>query len=296
MLREQNIDYSRRYTDLQRAQDFSNPQASGPKGFMSPASTMTWRQQKKQHVQSQRSAFVRKKDNPFANYKHDPNDAESRLEQLSSQKNSIIPTEELTVLDREYRNQPSFAAPTQQASSDYRSQRPTGRRNYGNNLTGRDLLAQKSRECMSYSAGPPHRVAPWTSNQSSLLDSQRRIEFSQANAFHHLHSPDVDNCSYSNYFAAPHPPSERFMPIAAFNNCERPQHATDLQYRPNQMVTHTNENAHPNTLLMQYQGESFSQVNNWDRQNSRGHLPEAQDCFVTHSGGGPFDDSDAFWN
>mmetsp|Transcript_28106 Transcript_28106/g.68441 ORF Transcript_28106/g.68441 Transcript_28106/m.68441 type:complete len:505 (+) Transcript_28106:3054-4568(+) len=61
-----------------------------------------WQQTKRKQQRSQQRAFASKRDNPFSDFKHDPNDAESYLEELSSQsqsqkrfQNSIIPQSKL---------------------------------------------------------------------------------------------------------------------------------------------------------------------------------------------------------
>lgn len=64
----------------------------------SSESRSSWKKAKVQQERSQRRAFVRKKDNPFALYSHDPNNAESALEELALQtdeaaQTSIIPPE-----------------------------------------------------------------------------------------------------------------------------------------------------------------------------------------------------------
>jgi hypothetical protein len=51
----------------------------------------SWKRLKHQQHKSQQRAFVRRSDNPFKNYKHDPNDTESYLDQLVSSSNETTP-------------------------------------------------------------------------------------------------------------------------------------------------------------------------------------------------------------
>lgn len=59
----------------------------------------SWHQTKRKQQRSQQRAFASKRDNPFAHFDHDPNDAESLLEDLSS-RNSLIPQSKLDNLQR----------------------------------------------------------------------------------------------------------------------------------------------------------------------------------------------------
>lgn len=76
-----------------------------------------WQQTKRKQQRSQQRAFASKRDNPFAHFQHDPNDAESYLEGLSSQsqgqkrfRNSLIPQSELDHLKKysNTANRPSY--------------------------------------------------------------------------------------------------------------------------------------------------------------------------------------------
>ena len=63
-----------------------------------PKDVASWRRLKTHQQKSQQRAFVRHSDNPFKNYKHDPNDSETYLDRLASKgkmevTNSIIPPE-----------------------------------------------------------------------------------------------------------------------------------------------------------------------------------------------------------
>ena len=74
--------------------------SNSKKSAIMPAKSSSWRHEQRQQEKSQARAFTAKKANPFANYKHDPNDAEGFLESLSSanKESSIIPQRELEAL------------------------------------------------------------------------------------------------------------------------------------------------------------------------------------------------------
>ena len=66
--------------------------------FSPPLTSNIWKQARQQQVRAQKHAFARERENPFSNYKHDPNDAESVLDALSQKtppENFIIPPESL---------------------------------------------------------------------------------------------------------------------------------------------------------------------------------------------------------
>lgn len=58
---------------------------------MSGVQSDSWKRLKYQQHKSQQRAFVRQSDNPFKNYKHDPNDTESYLDRLVSSSNETTP-------------------------------------------------------------------------------------------------------------------------------------------------------------------------------------------------------------
>eukprot|EP00977_Amphora_coffeiformis_P002966 scaffold568_cov160-Amphora_coffeaeformis.AAC.23 len=74
--------------------------------LVSPPLTSTmWKQARQQQVRAQKHAFARERENPFSNYKHDPNDAESVLDALSQKtppQKAIIPPESLRLVDTAY--------------------------------------------------------------------------------------------------------------------------------------------------------------------------------------------------
>ena len=72
-------------------------------------SGVPWSVVKRDQSKRQKRAFSTNGDNPFAVYNHDPNDAESRLDSLSSSVSprateSVIPSDQLRGLDAAYRN------------------------------------------------------------------------------------------------------------------------------------------------------------------------------------------------
>jgi hypothetical protein len=127
-----------------------------------PSQGPSWKQAKREQQRSQQRAFTQKRDNPFSLYKHDPNDAESYLDGLSSRntelspQSSVIPSEGLQALARAYQvprqAQPRGGIPFHQqrsaAGQRGRRQVPDGR------LSERDLLAQKAAEQNGYAIIP----------------------------------------------------------------------------------------------------------------------------------------------
>jgi hypothetical protein len=65
-----------------------------------------WKREKLQQHKTQQRAFVRKEDNPFSDFKCDPNNAENALDSLSSVKppaiNQVIPAEGFKALESAY--------------------------------------------------------------------------------------------------------------------------------------------------------------------------------------------------
>ena len=68
--------------------------------------SQVWKREKVQQHRTQQRAFVRKKDNPFSDFKCDPNDAENALDSLLSvippSSNQVIPVEGLRALESAY--------------------------------------------------------------------------------------------------------------------------------------------------------------------------------------------------
>jgi hypothetical protein len=128
----------------------------------------SWNQAKRKQQKSQQRAFARKKDNPFAFYQHDPNDAESHLDALSSDNKdatSIIPAQELDALRRKSvshqrpRIAPGRRAVTEQASQKRRRNFPA----YGR-VSNQELLRMKAAEQEAYSGISAERVYGSESN------------------------------------------------------------------------------------------------------------------------------------
>jgi len=137
----------------------------------------SWKQAKREQQRSQQRAFAKKQDNPFSLYKHDPNDAESFLDALSSRnaglspQSSVIPSEGLRALSKVYETPRHFQ---QQARTANRRHEPAsgswlcGRRPAPEGrVSSRELLAQKAAVCnknasmMSFDATRP-MMSPYT--------------------------------------------------------------------------------------------------------------------------------------
>lgn len=119
----------------------------------------SWWQEKRNQTKSQQRAFTQKKENPFANYKHDPNDAEGFLDNLNTtnnerQESTIIPQQALRALRRESVQQrlPGLVP---------KKFEPEGRRSLRGSIFAsqkvdeRSLLAMKAAEAET-------TVAPWS--------------------------------------------------------------------------------------------------------------------------------------
>jgi hypothetical protein len=156
---------SKRPLVSQRA-DQTTPLSRGP----------SWKQAKREQQRSQQRAFTQKRDNPFSLYKHDPNDAESYLDGLSSRntelspQSSVIPSEGLQALARAYQvpRQAHGGIPFHQqrsaAGQRGRRQVPEGR------LSERDLLAQKAAEQNEYAIMPSTQASRATMTPFATQD------------------------------------------------------------------------------------------------------------------------------
>ena len=135
----------------------------------------SWNQAKRKQQKSQQRAFASKKDNPFAFYQHDPNDAESHLDALSSDNkgtSSIIPAQELDSLRRKSvsyqrpRITDGRRAVTEQASQKRRRNfSPYGR------VSNQELLRMKAAEQEAYSGISAERVYGSESNHLRQSES-----------------------------------------------------------------------------------------------------------------------------
>lgn len=75
-------------------------------------SQVSWKREKLHQQRTQQRGFVKKKDNPFSDFKCDPNNAENSLDSLSSintlANNQVIPAEGLKALERAYHEGSQF--------------------------------------------------------------------------------------------------------------------------------------------------------------------------------------------
>jgi hypothetical protein len=116
--------------------------------------TGSWNQTKRKQQRSQQRAFASKKDNPFAYFQHDPNDAESFLAGLSTQssvQSSIIPQAKLQEL---HRNNHSGVRPSYRSQPRRTFNRPPDRkrRNFGGRpqVSNQELLRMKAEESQAH--------------------------------------------------------------------------------------------------------------------------------------------------
>lgn len=158
--------------------------ASKKRNFSAP-----WQQTKRKQQRSQQRAFASKRDNPFAHFQHDPNDAESYLEGLSSQnqgqkrfQNSLIPQSKLDHFQKysNTANRPSY----QTKSRGFGRQRMDRRRRPNGvhqPVSNQELLRRKADESQ----------AQFAAHQWS--HPNREADFAE-----YLGAPVLEN-SYSNF-------------------------------------------------------------------------------------------------
>jgi hypothetical protein len=172
-------DYGSQYNDNLSAQNRSRyptaPSSIESKRKRGSDVNASWNQAKRKQQKSQQRAFGRKTDNPFAFYQHDPNDAESHLDALSSDNkdsSSIIPAQELDALRRKSVSyqRPRIAdgrrAVTEQASQKRRRNfSPYGR------VSNQELLRMKAAEQEAYSGISADRVYGSESNHPRQSES-----------------------------------------------------------------------------------------------------------------------------
>jgi hypothetical protein len=148
--------------------------ADQARSLLSPGPS--WKQAKREQQRSQQRAFTQKRDNPFSLYKHDPNDAESYLETLSSRNTELSPQN--SVIPSAYQIPPVIPQ-SARGGMHFQQQRPgvgqRGRRQFpGGRLSERDLLAQKAAEQNEYAGTPswqPSRATmPTFATQDSYSD------------------------------------------------------------------------------------------------------------------------------
>jgi hypothetical protein len=179
---------SKRPLVSQRA-DQTTPLSHGP----------SWKQAKREQQRSQQRAFTQKRDNPFSLYKHDPNDAESYLDGLSSRntelspQSSVIPSEGLQALARAYQvpRQARGGIPFHQQKSAAgqrgRRQVPEGR------LSERDLLAQKAAEQNGYAIMPSMQASRATMSPfvTQVLHSNRSPAYDRPGPVNQLYGSQM---------------------------------------------------------------------------------------------------------
>jgi hypothetical protein len=189
--------YGSQYNESLSAQNRSRhpiaPSSTESKRKRGSDGNASWNQAKRKQQKSQQRAFARKKDNPFAFYQHDPNDAESHLDVLSSDNkdaSSIIPAQELDALRRKSGSyqRPRIAdgrrAVTEQASQKRRRNfSPYGR------VSNQELLRMKAAEQEVYSGISAERVHGSESNHLRQSESWNH---------HHAQHPAYGETRYAS--------------------------------------------------------------------------------------------------
>lgn len=145
-----------------------------------------WNRMKRQQQQNQKRAFTKKGENPFANYRHDPNDAEGRLEGLSS---SIIPVSALEHLSANHRGV--------QATNYTQRQRRRTSRPGNRHLTGLEFLAQQAHE-MEWQQN--HVMLPRSNHKATTHAARGERDWENNNGMqvHHQLSP-MNNPPFGPY-------------------------------------------------------------------------------------------------
>jgi hypothetical protein len=133
------------------------------------APNASWNQTKRKQQRSQQRAFTNRKDNPFAFFQHDPNDAESFLEGLSvsnTSKSSLIPQQELEALSR--KTVPRVPRVSQARGMQKGRANPKRRRHFSSyqKISDKELLQQKAAEQASYAAANVSYASPLPLHQS----------------------------------------------------------------------------------------------------------------------------------
>ena len=144
-------------TDMTRtpppARSVPTPRTSNSKkSAVMPTKSSSWRHEQRQQEKSQARAFTAKKANPFASYKHDPNDAEGFLESLSSanKESSIIPQRELEAMkQRRAHQRPLGLIPKKFERKQHGRGRNTNRSFPKERMSERELMHMKAAEAKS---------------------------------------------------------------------------------------------------------------------------------------------------
>ncbi len=203
----------------------------------------SWMISQRKQQRTQRRAFASNNDNPFAFFQHDPNDAESYLETLSS--SSIIPDEVMPRSAYVNKRCEPFTQP-----QIFRGRGPiNSRRHKGlgrpQRVSNHDVLRQKAQE------------ACWYSGKRSSVQQQRMSSTTTAIPEYRLQSQDVDayaithdrlqsaTCSIPLTFKGPFHPYTRNAFVSARHGYTLPQEKFCIQ--PNQYfenVSQTDEKYH----------------------------------------------------
>jgi hypothetical protein len=128
----------------------------------------SWNQQRRKQQKQQGRAFNNKKDNPFASYQHDPNDAESHLESLcldTGNGDKIIPATELDALLRSSTRNPRPLLDLSSRSNQKERSNQRRRRTFSphGHVTEQALLRLKADEQDAYVApANPRYIHPLT--------------------------------------------------------------------------------------------------------------------------------------
>jgi hypothetical protein len=140
----------------------------------------TWTTSQRKQQRTQQRAFTSRRDNPFAFFQHDPNDAESFLEGLSQSNtqpnNGIIPEEELRKFSDGTKRRGRFARP-----QPTRSNKPIERRRRqgtgsSKRVSNQDVLRMKAMEASSYSVGfVPSQASPYSTFATPPPNQDRSV-------------------------------------------------------------------------------------------------------------------------
>jgi hypothetical protein len=159
-----------------------------------PVTSTVWRQARREQQRTQRHAFARSKENPFAKYEHDPNDSESILDALShratpprqSPASSVIPPQGQRAMDMAYQRTFSHGA---NGSEMMRS---------GTNLSKRSGSVQRRR---FYSQPPPQEtslLADKAVEQNAYSQSPQSTRSSHFGMHAQMQAPPAAYAPHSN--------------------------------------------------------------------------------------------------
>jgi hypothetical protein len=149
----------------------------------------SWNQQRRKQQKQQGRAFNQKKDNPFASYQHDPNDAESHLESLcldTGKGEKIIPAVELNALLRSSNRNPRPLVALSSRSNQKGRSNQRRRRTFSphRHVTERDLLRLKADEQDAYAA-PVNDAYAAPANPSFIHPLMGHLQANHGEFFQH---------------------------------------------------------------------------------------------------------------